>query len=753
MSIPVLPTTVPSLKEDGSNWATFAMRFQEAMQATHHWGHFDGTNTCPVPKDAAHPTNAESETIKEWNREDVVVRGLLSPRLPDWIFLRLIDHKTAKGRWEQLIEELGQPAFADEPDAIDEGAHILNDRAELDLKEGQPGDPNANNPEGVAHLEPDSMWEETPNAPVHPEGMGPEVLKDVEEDRLLEVEEDGAARKAASVEGDVGPRVELQGPGVSCLAMQEDAGSLTLPSPTPPTTPEAASTQRSLAANTGAPDEEEHLQIVTPRGERAVERQNQTLPERLWVLWYTVWARLLKPLWGAALQILALLEFGIEAAPPPPNKAAKPPICQQPEQTQAPTGVGGSLESLPGEALQRATGQMGLMSARTYEGQMPIGEAHGRPPDIPDPQRQGSTTWEPASVIPKARVRAHQVRRPLLDMGAHTRPDPWPSLGVIIVDPDTCIRSASQLKGEQNLHLRCVGSELHAAPSAPQNSSSSFSPSPPVPLPLDTLARENLLRGEGAATERRAIDDCPRPKPSKLPDLHIEVLEEAGGALLTPGNSPVLPENIGPFGLAGATKKADAGGVEPLGIDVDEQGGVSSLMGAAPALAEGTAGVGPGGKAETATTAEPEVLAPRAQDKVGRGHEVDAPPQEALPQKGECNTEALSRKRKLERRPHSGERKSVRLPREAPQGDEGALEMPPRKHEHKHATTPQGVARHEIETPPRKGKLEVGTLPQGCTNEGDRKASWPLREPSHEDAPSTREGVDLWDPGGKPPRE
>jgi len=389
MSFPVLPDTVPFLNEDGSNWATFATRFREAMQATHHWGHFNGTNTCPVPKDAAHPTNAESKAIKVWKRKDVVIRGLLSPRLPDWIFLRLIDHKTAKGRWEQLIEELSQPAFADEPDAIDEGAHALNDRAELDLKEGQPGDLNANNPEGVTHLEPDSTREETPNAPMHPEGMGPEVLKDVEEDRLLKVEEDGATRKAASVKGDASPRVELQGPGVSCLTTQEDTGSLTLPSPIPPTTPEAASTQRSPAANTGALDEEEEdLRTITLRRECAVERQNQMLPERFWVLWYIIWAQLLKPLWGAALQILALLEFGTEATPPLPNKAMKPPICQQPKQTQAPTGVGGLLESLPGKAPRCVTGQMGLISARTYEGQMPIGEAHGHPPDLPDPQRR-----------------------------------------------------------------------------------------------------------------------------------------------------------------------------------------------------------------------------------------------------------------------------------------------------------------------------------------------------------------------------
>lgn len=44
---------------------------------------------------------------------------------------------------------------------------------------------------------------------------------------------------------------------------------------------------------------------------------------------------------------------------------------------------------------------------------------------------------------------------------------------------------------------------------------------------------------------------------------------------------------------------------------------------------------------------------------------------------------------------------------------------------------------HEIKTLLRKGELEVGALPQGCTNEGDRKPSWPLREPSHEDVLST----------------
>jgi len=215
------------------------------------------------------------------------------------------------------------------------------------------------------------------------------------------------------------------------------------------------------------------------------------------------------------------LEFGIEATLLLPNEATKPPICQQPEQTQAPTRVGGLLESLLGEAPWCVTGQMGLTLAWTYEGQMPIGEAHGRPPDLPNLQRQSSINWEPVFVVPKACVHVHKVRRPVPDKGAHTCPDPWPSPGIIIVDPDTCIGSASQLEGEQIFHLPCVGSKLHAAPSPPQIFPSSSSP---VLLPLDTLACKNSLCGEGAAIKWRATKDSHRPELWKLPDPQAEDL-------------------------------------------------------------------------------------------------------------------------------------------------------------------------------------------------------------------------------------
>ena len=52
--------------------------------------------------------------------------------------------------------------------------------------ERQPGDLNVNTPEGVAHGEPDLTPGEdinpNPNAPMHLEGMGPEILMDTAED-------------------------------------------------------------------------------------------------------------------------------------------------------------------------------------------------------------------------------------------------------------------------------------------------------------------------------------------------------------------------------------------------------------------------------------------------------------------------------------------------------------------------------------------------------------------------------------------
>ena len=67
-------------------------------------------------------------------------------------------------------------------------------------------------------------------------------------------------------------------------------------------------------AFSGEPDTEGHaFRIVTTRGECIAKRQNQTLLELLWILWHVIWVWLLKPLWGAALQLAILSKHAFEA--------------------------------------------------------------------------------------------------------------------------------------------------------------------------------------------------------------------------------------------------------------------------------------------------------------------------------------------------------------------------------------------------------------------------------------------------------
>jgi gag-polypeptide of LTR copia-type/Zinc knuckle len=100
-----LPANIPRLKPDGTNWAIFSIRFCEAMQATRRWGYFDGTTPCPSPKDPAEPTKDEIEAIKQWEREDLVTRYLLSQYLPDTTFMRLYKYSTAQLRWKHVNDE------------------------------------------------------------------------------------------------------------------------------------------------------------------------------------------------------------------------------------------------------------------------------------------------------------------------------------------------------------------------------------------------------------------------------------------------------------------------------------------------------------------------------------------------------------------------------------------------------------------------------------------------------------------------
>src|SRR6267142_34399 len=96
-----VPLNVPHLLPDGANWPIFSTHFHKVMQATHQWGHFDGTTPHPVLKDAR-PMVEEEEEMEAWDHEDIVARYLLSQRLLDSTLLRLSACPTARARWEHL---------------------------------------------------------------------------------------------------------------------------------------------------------------------------------------------------------------------------------------------------------------------------------------------------------------------------------------------------------------------------------------------------------------------------------------------------------------------------------------------------------------------------------------------------------------------------------------------------------------------------------------------------------------------------
>jgi hypothetical protein len=100
-----LPSNIPCLEADGSNWAIFVLRFREAMQVTHRWPYFEGTIPCPSPKDPAKVLDDESKAIDDWEFEDLAARYLLSQRLPNSIAIRLHSLTTTKARWDCLVFE------------------------------------------------------------------------------------------------------------------------------------------------------------------------------------------------------------------------------------------------------------------------------------------------------------------------------------------------------------------------------------------------------------------------------------------------------------------------------------------------------------------------------------------------------------------------------------------------------------------------------------------------------------------------
>jgi len=107
------------------------------------------------------------------------------------------------------------------------------------------------------------------------------------------------------------------------------------------------------------------------------------------------------------------------------------------------------------------------------------------------------------------------------------------------------------------------------------------------------------------------------------------------------------------LGLAGMAKNADRRDVEPSGVDKHKTGGAPSVVGAAPGLAEGTAGIKPASGAESAAAVKLEAFEPRAYGKgMGRKPHCKARPGE----KSRCRRQRASVSPRLHpRSPDEGE--------------------------------------------------------------------------------------------------
>ena len=104
-TIQQLPSNIPCLEADGSNWAIFVMHFREVMQAIRRWPYFKGTIPCPSPKNPTKVPDDERKNIANWEFEDLTVWYLLSQWLPNSIAIRLQSLTTMKSQWDRLIFE------------------------------------------------------------------------------------------------------------------------------------------------------------------------------------------------------------------------------------------------------------------------------------------------------------------------------------------------------------------------------------------------------------------------------------------------------------------------------------------------------------------------------------------------------------------------------------------------------------------------------------------------------------------------
>ncbi|KIY43329.1 hypothetical protein FISHEDRAFT_53192 [Fistulina hepatica ATCC 64428] len=101
-----LPSDVPKVDIQGTNWPIFALRFEDAMYGKGLWGHFDGSAVCPDD------TEDNKDAVVKWKAQEAKARSLLTQRLPDATVSKISKIDGVAKRWATISSDfLSKNAF------------------------------------------------------------------------------------------------------------------------------------------------------------------------------------------------------------------------------------------------------------------------------------------------------------------------------------------------------------------------------------------------------------------------------------------------------------------------------------------------------------------------------------------------------------------------------------------------------------------------------------------------------------------
>jgi len=650
-TIQQLPSNIPCLKADGSNWAIFVLHFCKAMQVAWRWPYFEGTIPCPSPKNPAKVSDDERKAIDDWEFEDLAARYLLSQRLPDSIAIHLQSLTTAKARWDHLVFKFTaqsiyaqndlEEAFFSMACAKGEDVRVFLTSLRYKCEELAAAGVRITQREyqrTILKSLPDDLAEFAAQLLSSAQHSGHTLDTDTLINSIIEESEHLKNRCTHSQQGQ-GEKKKKEGHTDEALTDMGSKGShrrhcrghchscgkpghwaCECCQPKKDDTAGASNTQKSGST---PPAEFENK----PTGSANMVAEHSFEGDGFWTVveeevapaltfgadpdpivgdpddicvgpqdlaWTFTWDGPDDWLCDEAAEIKEELDCAVvtpceEDTIPLPQEVTGPSDGPPPELTRAPIDAEGPWELLPDGAPQCVTWLKSQVLAWALGGNKSLGEVHRYPLNLLDLYFKDPSEGEPNVATPKA-------RRPAFDECARAHLGSWPGPGAAATELDVCITASVLLEGEQNNNLPSVGSEQYAAQSAPRIFL--FPPS------LDTCMR-GIAPGECAAPVQRATSvqhaapvqhANPHLEVLKPPDWNETPLEEPGGVLL---------------GYIHTAEKVGAEATECTGVNTNEPEGASLDANAAPIPTKGIASIEPASRAVEATTARPEVLEPR----------------------------------------------------------------------------------------------------------------------------------------------